>query len=144
MIDSEKIYPSQKIYVAKSPIHGLGVFANEDIPKDTLIETTPLLFTDIKVLKISKFRETELMVLLDYLFSYFKNGVVTNQVIALGNGSIYNHSNTPNANWRLNEDLNMFEFYSIADIKKDDEICTYYGPESYWKTRNQIKKHNEK
>lgn len=142
MITSEKIYPSNKIYVAKSPIHGLGVFANEDIKKGELIEATPLVFTGIKVLKMSKFRETGLTVLLDYLFSYLKNGEVVDQVIALGCASLYNHSNTPNANWKLNEDINVFEFYSTRDIQKDEEICTYYGPESYWTTRDLIKQFN--
>lgn len=33
-----KIYPSQKIYVAESEIHGMGVFASKPIEKGEVIE----------------------------------------------------------------------------------------------------------
>jgi len=37
------ILPPKKIYVKKSPIHGLGVFAGEKITKDEMIEECPIL-----------------------------------------------------------------------------------------------------
>ena len=46
-------------------------------------------------------------------------------------GIFYNHSNNPNANWRHCELPMVFDFYSLKDIKKGEEICTYYG-DIYW------------
>jgi SET domain-containing protein len=54
-------------------------------------------------------------------------------VIAFGYGSLYNHSNTPNADWDIhpqNEDA--FRFYALEDIYPDQEIFVYYGDESYF------------
>lgn len=126
------LYPPSKVYVAKSPIHGLGVFANEDILEGEIIEITPLVDMKLPPGDDSK-------ILYDYRFSYFLNGKLTKMVMPLGYGCVYNHSNTPNANWRLNTSLDMFEFFSIKDIKKHEEICTSYGNEEYWSARSHVK-----
>jgi SET domain-containing protein len=132
LIKNGWLYPPTKIYIAKSPIHGLGVFANKDIPKDEIIEITPLI--DIEVTP-----DNDSKILYHYRFSYVVNGKITKLVIPLGYGGVYNHSNIPNASWRLNENLDMFEFYSIKDIKEHEEICTSYGNEEYWNSRPYIK-----
>lgn len=132
LIKNGWLYPPPKVYVAKSPIHGLGVFANEDISKGEIIEITPLIDMEITPDNDSK-------ILFDYRFTYIKGDKITKLVIPVGYGCIYNHSNTPNANWRLNSGLDMFEFYSIKDIKQHEEICTSYGDEEYWKARSHVK-----
>lgn len=128
----EKINPPSKIYVARSKIHGLGVFAKSNIKKNEIIEICPIVFTDIK--PVSK----EITPLFDYLFSYIKNNQILNQVIACGYGSLYNHSFNKNADWRLIEALDVFEFFAIRNIKKDEEILISYGPEEYWNVRKHI------
>lgn len=130
MIKSGWLYPPTKIYVAKSRIHGLGVFANENIEKGTCFEITPIL--DVV---LSKEEDLGKEFLYDYRFAYYKNNKTTKLVLALGYGSLYNHSDTPNANWRLNEELDMFEFFSTRDIKVGEEILIYYGNKDYWKAR---------
>jgi SET domain-containing protein len=132
LIKNGWLYPPPKVYIAKSPIHGLGVFANEDISKGEVIEITPLV--DMEMAPDDKSK-----ILFDYRFSYIVDGKITKLVMPMGYGCIYNHSNAPNANWRLNVGLDMFEFYSIRDIKKHEEICTSYGNEEYWKARSHVK-----
>jgi len=56
----------------------------------------------------------------------------TNFVVALGYGSLYNHSNTPNANWTNDVENKTFIFFSTKPIKKGEEIFIYYGDENYW------------
>lgn len=134
MIKSGWLYPPNKIYVARSPIHGLGIFANEDIAKGEVFEITP-------ILDVVKSKEEDLgrEFLYDYRFAYNKNGKTTKLVLALGYGSLYNHSDDPNANWKLNEVLDMFEFYAVKDIKRGQEILIYYGNKEYWEARPHTK-----
>jgi len=122
-----KILPPTKVYVAKSPVHGYGVFANEIIYEGEIIEETPLLD-----LKISKGEMTSLMI--DYRFNW-PQGAGTDwnkQVLSWGYGCIYNHSNNANAHWRSNLERDTFEFVAGRTIQKDEEIFTYYGGVDYW------------
>lgn len=115
-----------KIYIDKSPIHGWGVFAKEFINTDEIIEICPII-----TLPIIKGESTSLLI--DYRFN-FPSGTPewSEQVIALGYGSIYNHSDNPNANWYSNNIGRTFQFFAIKPIQPGDEILVYYGDENYW------------
>ncbi len=138
MIKNGWLHPPTKIYVAKSRIHGLGVFASEDIQEGEVFEITHI----IDVVK-SKQEDLKHQFLYDYRFAYNVNGKIEKLVLALGYGSLYNHSSMPNANWRLNTELDMFEFFSVRDIKPGEEILICYGTGEYWKARSYID-YNEK
>ena len=122
-----KIYPSRKIYIAKSPIHGFGVFASETLYEGDIIEETP-----ICDLGIEKGQSTSLMI--DYRFNWPQGsgGNWDSQVLAWGYGSLYNHSESPNAFWRSNLERGTFEFVANKTIDADDEIFVYYGNIEYW------------
>jgi len=130
---TNKIFSPKKIYVNKSKIHGLGVFASEKIVTGELIEECPILTLPMKFGDKSG-------LMLDYRFNW-PSGTLDwdEQVISLGFGSLYNHSETPNATWRSNNDKRTFEFICIKDIIPDEEILVWYGGESYWNDgRNSI------
>jgi SET domain-containing protein len=119
------ILTSTKIYVKKSPIHGLGVFASELINEGEMIEECPILKLPVKKGQTN-------YTLIDYTFLWPKSNDWENHVIGLGFASLYNHSNNPNANWISNVERNTFKFISTKEIKKDEEIFIYYGGENYW------------
>jgi hypothetical protein len=121
------IHPPTRIYISKSLIHGLGVFAKQHIFEGELIEETPILD-----LQIPKGESSS--VLIDYRFNWPQGsgGNWEMQVMPFGYGAIYNHSDTPNAYWRSNIENKTFEFIAGKDIKKDEEIFTYYGDVKYW------------
>lgn len=131
-----RIFPPTKIFVAKSEVHGYGVFASAFIIEGEIIEECP-----IYDLKIPKGEVSD--VLIDYRFNWPQGtDFWEKQVIAWGWGSLYNHSNTPNALWRSNLENQTFEFYALRDIKPYEEIFTYYGGEDYWldgRTHTQVK-----
>jgi uncharacterized protein len=115
-----------KIYVADSPIHGLGVFAKEEILEGEIIEVCPVINMGMT------FGETS-HILIDYRFNWPQgSGQWTKQVVATGFSMLYNHSDNFNANWRSNLDTNCFEFYATKNIKPDEEIFVWYGDISYW------------
>ena len=121
-----RINPPTKIYVESSPIHGLGVFASEDINEGEILEVCPVIDLGMR------FGDTS-HILIDYRFNWPQGGSPWDkQVVSTGFALLYNHSNTPNAAWRSNLENNTFEFYSIKNIKSDEEVFVWYGDVSYW------------
>ncbi len=114
-----------KIYVDKSPVHGWGVFASEKIYKDEIIEECPILSLPITKGEYSS-------VLLDYRFNFPSGQDWSEQVLALGYGSLYNHSDDANAFWYSDNEKRTFIFVAKRDIEPGEEIFTYYGDVNYW------------
>lgn len=115
-----RLLPPSKVYVADSKIvdAGRGVFARENIAKGELIESCPIIFLSKKDYKLAK--QTEL---LNY---YFLNKSEDRAAIALGFGSIYNHSYEPNATYKKRLEEGFVDFVAITDIKSDSEITVNY------------------
>lgn len=125
----------KKIVIAKSKIHGWGVFAKEKISKDELIEETPFfnLFN-----RGEENLDCNKNLLSDYRFSFPANIDWKQQVIPFGCGCIYNHSNDANAYWITDEKNQTLKYFAKREISVGEEICTYYGPISYWTERKHI------
>jgi SET domain-containing protein len=113
-----------KIEIKESLGKGLGVFAKEKISKGEIIEICPLIKLDVP-------HNSD--VLDDYRFYYPKKNS-KEYVVALGYGSIYNHNNQNNADWRDGKPM-TFEFFATKDIELGEEICTSYGGPEYFKQR---------
>ena len=115
-----KLKPTQKVYLADSAIDNAdrGIFALQKISKDELIESCPIIFlteTDYSVVKQTS--------LLKY---YFLNEPENRSAIALGYGSLYNHSYEPNATYKKRLDEGFIDFYAIRNIEIDEEITVNY------------------
>lgn len=114
-----------KIYVDKSPIHGWGVFAKEDILEGEVFEECPILSLPIKHGEVSD-------LFIDYRFNWPQGTEWEDQVLPLGYGCLYNHSENANAYWVSNLENRTFKFISNREIKKGEEIFVWYGDVSYW------------
>jgi uncharacterized protein len=102
-----------KVIVKKSNIHGYGVFAEKTIKKGEIVEECHVLLTE--------FEDDDFM---DYYFdAQDKNAII------LGYGSIYNHSDSPNAAVTFSADYSAATFKARRDIKKGEEILISYGKE---------------
>ena len=116
--------PYRKIYVGDAGEKGRGVFTREDIPRRSLIEIAPLLIAKIKPGDEGYF---------DYvLYEWGKN----EYALALGFGSLYNHSIKPNADYELSEHCGLPNILirSIKKIKKFEEITINYNGDPKDKT----------
>lgn len=123
-----------KIELRNSNIHNRGIFANEYIKKGDIIEEVPL----ISYVSIKDINKT---ILKDYVISMPKQlnkGDTQNCSVMLGFGSIYNHSDTNNAEWKFINDQKMI-VKAIKDIYPNQEIFVNYG-KNYWGKRNYDKK----
>ena len=106
-------------------VQGRGVFCAQPIPKDSLIELSPVLI--IPTNEVDIIHHTELH---DY---YFVWGAYDEEAaLALGYGSLYNHSYSPNANFEMDLGNLQIRFFAIKNIKAGEEITiNYHGePES--------------
>lgn len=105
---------------------GRGVFAVTDIAKDSMIEICPV----IKVPRDEIFKDDGKTELSAYAFNfgeYKSNSKYA--AVALGYGSLYNHSNNPNADFEYDYDGDRILFYTLRDIKANEEIMVDYGME---------------
>lgn len=96
---------------------GRGVFARVLIPEGTVFERVPLL-----VIPAAEVLEGEdSRVLQDYVFEYKKD-----VALALGYGSLYNHSYNPNARYD-DAGRQIKEFRALRDIHPGEEITINYN-----------------
>jgi SET domain-containing protein len=142
-----------RLEVRQSKLEGWGVFAREDISAGEILEEIPFVLfprstglgkavynflheqqwiseaeTNIESLRKNlKFKDPE-----KYYFKWsppepmIDGRLAQWTVLPLGFGPIYNTDNTDNnAGWKIADDL--FIFSAEKDIKKDEEIKTFYG-----------------
>ncbi|MEZ4956625.1 MAG: SET domain-containing protein [Saprospiraceae bacterium] len=116
------------LFTAPSDISGRGVFTGEPIEEGALIEICPVIVLPEKELPI--IHGTTLH---DY---YFLWGDDQKQcAIALGYGSLYNHSYEPNAKYLLDYDHQTIDFYAIKNIEPGEEILVNYNGEAHLQGR---------
>ena len=108
------------ISVKESPGKGRGVFAERNLKRGEIIESCPVI-----VLPAEEVDAFELTQLYNYYFAW---GEASEEAaIALGYGSLYNHSYTPNAEYRKDFDNSLLKYICIRDIQKDEEITINYN-----------------
>jgi SET domain-containing protein len=108
------------VYVADAGVKGRGVFASRDIKKGELIERAPVVLVPLEQNKLID--QTR-------LYNYYYAWAPEDEgiAIALGYGSIYNHSYTPNAYFDRRFDKGVVDFYAVKDIAVGEEIMTNYN-----------------
>ncbi len=108
---------SRNIYVKEVPKKGRGVFARRYIDKRSTIEVCPaLVFSKKDVRRMAK---TELH---SYYFDW-KRGTAA---LLLGFGSLYNHSEDPNATIYSKMSKGVSRVVALRDIEPDEEITIDY------------------
>tara|TARA_B100000745_G_C20151207_1_gene394675 strand:+ start:1538 stop:1951 length:414 start_codon:yes stop_codon:yes gene_type:complete len=115
-----KLKPTEKVYLADSEIENAdrGMFATQKIAKDELIESCPIIYLTEEDYPLAK--QTTL------LKYYFLNEPENRSAIALGYGSLYNHSYEPNATYKKRLEEGFIDFYAIKDIGPNEEITVNY------------------
>ncbi|MBI2011867.1 SET domain-containing protein-lysine N-methyltransferase [Candidatus Daviesbacteria bacterium] len=109
------------MYLAKSTAAGRGVFAKEDIKAGEIIEEAPVIIIPPDQLhELSKD-------LFRFAFAWGIDQKHATTAIALGYGSLYNHSDFPNATFHPAFYNKTMVYTAIKDIKKDEEIFITYG-----------------
>ena len=106
--------------IKTSQIHDRGVFANTDIKKNEIIEICP-------VIVISKEDRLvlEKTIIDEYAYQWGEDSLCC--AIALGNGSLYNHSYNPNAIYEKDFNAKILIIRAYEAIKAGAEIFINYN-----------------
>ena len=109
--------PPRVVSVRSTPQRGRGVFAEAPIEEGAIIESCP-------ILRISAEEMPALMgtVLGNYLFQW--GGTRDEGAVALGYGSLYNHSADPNALYVRK--VETLDFVALRNIAPGEEITVSY------------------
>src|SRR3972149_6767847 len=111
----------QNVAVRNTKNKGRGVYAQKDFKIGEIIEICPVIRVTPKERK--KYEGT---ILAYYIYPWRST---RSGSIVLGYGSIYNHSFTPNADWKQNFKTSSMVYNAIRSIKKDEEITVNYNGE---------------
>jgi SET domain-containing protein len=116
-----QLLSNYKLKVKKSKIHGYGLFADEEIPQDTLI----IEYIGEKIINEEKRRREIENYKKGVTYIFYLDGISWIDGEFMGNDSRYvNHSCNPNCNivWKNGR----IYFYSKRLIKKDEELTIDY------------------
>ena len=136
MNDDVVYYVSSKLEVKKSPLHGVGVFCKQNIEKGEVVEVSRMLKLDWKM----KYQHDRIIRDYCWIRNCSCNDCTvhgSNMYMAMGFGSLYNHSDTPNIDNKTDYNNLVMVLTANKQIEQGEELFITYG-ESYWKTRNKI------
>jgi SET domain-containing protein len=112
----------RKIIITRRTLKkGLGVFALKDFKEGEIIESAPVLIFDTKGRK-----NLEKTLLSHYVYPWRST---RGAALVLGYGSIYNHSFSPNADWKQNFKTKCMVYRALRPIKKGEEVTVNYNGE---------------
>lgn len=107
----------EPISVRNTKKYGRGIFADRNIKNDEFIEEAPVI-----IIPKIEWKRMRGCVLSNYIFRWGED-----KALALGYGSLYNHSYTPNARYVTNIENHSIDFYAMKDIHEGEEILVNYN-----------------
>lgn len=108
-----------KLYIVETEERGRGVFSSVHFHEGDLIEICPVIICPPR-----DFEKIHNSSLHDYYFLWGEK--YDHLAFALGYGSLYNHSRTPNASVLMDLEKNTIDFYCIKPIRPGEEILFNY------------------
>ncbi|MFE1109232.1 SET domain-containing protein [Streptomyces rochei] len=103
--------------IGVSAVHGRGVFATRALTAGETVESCPVI-----LVPASQRHLVDDTALYDYYFDW-PGGQAA---LALGYGSLYNHSPRPNARYRKNTDALTVDIHAVRAIAPGQEITVDY------------------
>ncbi|KAH7910812.1 hypothetical protein BJ138DRAFT_1152037 [Hygrophoropsis aurantiaca] len=108
-----------RCYIKTEEGKGRGVYASQTIPAHTIIELSPvLLFTKPEYESHGRYT------LLDHYAFVWRDG---RMALALGLGSLFNHSSSPNVSYTIEPTRDCIKYTTARVIARDEELCIFYG-----------------
>ncbi|MGH1434809.1 MAG: SET domain-containing protein [Lewinella sp.] len=114
------------LYIKTTNGKGRGVFTAQEIPEGSHIESCPVLVLSEEGTTL--IHQTKLH---DYYFLWGDEG---ESAIALGFGSLYNHSSEANADYEMDIEMESLEIIAIKDIQPGEEITINYTDGEFHQT----------
>lgn len=114
--------------ICDTPTAGRGVFASRLIARDVVIEISPVL-----VFSADEYQAHGQHTLLDsYTFVWEKRSGGSTMALALGLGSLFNHSPQANVSYELDRPSQCIRYRTVRDVAPGEELCICYGAGKMW------------
>lgn len=126
--------PSTSTTVEEFEGKGRGVVATRRIARGDLVERVPVV-----VVPASQFAAVSATVLDGYVYDWGASG--EELAVALGHGSLYNHSFEPNVVYVKHLDARLLEYRALRDVEAGEELLINYNgdPEDRTPMRFEVK-----
>jgi hypothetical protein len=140
--DDLVLLPQCALYLKSVPGKGRGVYVGEDLPSGRLIHVSPMLLfaspqtsrdegeekgEDKQVKSDRRGDGGPCCVEKDVLAHYTYTWDHQTQALALGLGSMFNHSKHPNIGFVINKEKVIVSYTTLRDIRSHEELCISYG-----------------
>jgi hypothetical protein len=107
------------LYIGASSVHGRGVFASRGFRSAEIVEVCPVI-----IVPAAQLAALNTTLIFEYYYRWEDGAGV-----ALGFGSLYNHSLEPNAIYRQHTDRGLVIVSALGAIAAGDEITINYNGE---------------
>ncbi|KAH9999627.1 cytidine deaminase-like protein [Russula compacta] len=104
---------------------GRGVYASKAMPAYTLLEISPAL-----LFSAEEYEAHGRHTVLDHYTFKWRDG---RMALALGLGSLFNHSDSPNVSYTIDTATESIRYTTVRAVEADEELCIYYGPNLWFK-----------
>jgi SET domain-containing protein len=111
-----------KIKIKTSRKYGRGLYAKRKIPKNTVVEISPVI-----IVKDKDRRRLSKTKLADYIFDWGTLQPKRKASVVLGLGSIFNHSNKPNVTYDYDFKGKCMVFKTTKKVPKGKQLFIDYG-----------------
>lgn len=121
-----ELYCNPGIYIAKSKVHGWGVFTREPLKQFDVVQESPFV----------TFPAEEEAPDADILYRYFHGtdeieGLMYDTIIGFGFASLYNHNvDEENVAYIVDVPNRVMRHYAIRDIEAGSELFLNYGDDN--------------
>jgi len=117
------------LYIEKTKSKGRGVFTQQKIEADTVIEEAPVI-----VMNAEDRVNIDKTLLHDYIFAWGKNE--DQCAMALGNVSVYNHSYESNCEYFMDFEKEIIEVKTVRQINPGEELTINYNGD--WNDKKKV------
>lgn len=117
------IRPNQDLVVRDTRTSkGRGVFADRAYRKNETVEVSPVLLLEVSFEDLPGYLQN-----IVYDWGYLTGSGQPAHAIALGVGSLLNHSDTPNLAFSAAPSLRAIRFTATRDVAPGEELCVNYN-----------------
>lgn len=120
------ILDEQRVRVVELPGKGRGVVAARFFARGERIEQAPVI-----IVEAPHVAAVEISILDNYVYNWDRERIA----VALGCGSLYNHSYQPNAVYLKNFASGVIDYVALCDIQPGQEILINYNGDPSCQTR---------
>jgi SET domain-containing protein len=117
------------LYISSTKQMGRGVFTNEAIEKNTIVEVSPVIVMSREARKL-----LDQTLLHDYIFEWGEKSLQC--CMALGYVAVYNHSYKSNCEYEMNFDDQLITIKTMRHIKPGEELFINYNGD--WNNQKKV------